>query len=317
MRRIWVCALLLMMASALNAQRKEQRFDYNFKPTPRGGLYYVITEKKDSLWHRLAYYLPQATLAMEGWYKDEKCEVPHGTVAWYHTTKILKSKGDYVNGKKEGTHLSFDDKGHMKDSGSYIGGRLKGMKLGWSAEGIQVDSMYFDGAGNGVQVSWYEEGPARAAGYWTQDTMRKGRWKYYHLNGQLKATEDYVDGKAIAVACYDETGQPLDAKACAEKEAEFGNGGKAWSSYISRNLKADVPVKTGAPDGEYTVIVQFIVNTDGTLDGIEPRTQFGFGMEEEVMRIIQKSPKWNPARQFGKAVKAYRLQPITFVVSTR
>lgn len=317
MRRMLMSGLLLFFITALQAQKTEQRFDYQFKPTDGAGFYYVFTEKKDTLWHREAYYLPQATLAMEGWYKDAKCEIPHGTVAWYHTTKLLKSRGDYVNGKKEGMHLSFDSKGHMLDSANYVNGRLKGAKLAWTSEGIQVDSMYFDGAGNGVQVTWYEEGPASSAGYWTQDTLRKGRWNYYHPNGKLKATEDYVAGKATAVACYDEAGNALDAKACEEKEADFGKGGNAWVSYISRNLKADVPVKTGAPEGKYTVVVRFIVNTDGSIDQIESLTKFGFGMEEEVLRIVQKSPKWNPARQFGKNVKAYRLQPITFVVTTR
>jgi protein TonB len=40
-------------------------------------------------------------------------------------------------------------------------------------------------------------------------------------------------------------------------------------------------------------------------------------MEEEVMRVIQKSPKWRPAMQNGKPVKAYRKQPITFVVNEK
>jgi protein TonB len=38
-------------------------------------------------------------------------------------------------------------------------------------------------------------------------------------------------------------------------------------------------------------------------------------MEEEAMRAIRKAPKWNPAVQNGRQVKAYRKQPITFIVS--
>jgi periplasmic protein TonB len=33
------------------------------------------------------------------------------------------------------------------------------------------------------------------------------------------------------------------------------------------------------------------------------------------MRVIRKGPKWTPAIQNGKIVKAYRRQPITFIVS--
>jgi protein TonB len=37
-------------------------------------------------------------------------------------------------------------------------------------------------------------------------------------------------------------------------------------------------------------------------------------MEEEVMRVIKRGPKWIPASQNGRLVKAYRKQPVTFVV---
>lgn len=37
-------------------------------------------------------------------------------------------------------------------------------------------------------------------------------------------------------------------------------------------------------------------------------------MEDEVVRIIEKSGNWTPALQNGKAVNAYRKQPVTFVV---
>ncbi len=37
-------------------------------------------------------------------------------------------------------------------------------------------------------------------------------------------------------------------------------------------------------------------------------------MEAEVVRMLKKSPKWSPAIQNGKPVKAYRKQPVTFVI---
>ena len=43
-------------------------------------------------------------------------------------------------------------------------------------------------------------------------------------------------------------------------------------------------------------------------------TNFGYGMEQEVIRIMKKSPMWTPASQNDKTVKAYRKQPVTFVL---
>ena len=100
-----------------------------------------------------------------------------------------------------------------------------------------------------------------------------------------------------------------------EIEAAFPGGVNAWRLYLQQNLKANVPVKKGAPAGTYQVIVRFIVSTDGQITDVEAETDYGYGMEKEVIRIIKKGPKWLPAMQNGKSVNAYRRQPITFLVT--
>ena len=99
-----------------------------------------------------------------------------------------------------------------------------------------------------------------------------------------------------------------------EVEAVFPGGPGAWGDYLKANLKANVPVKKKAPAGSYKVLVQFIVSKDGSINNIAPVTSFGYGMEEEVIRIMQKSPRSNTAMQNGRNVNAYRMQPVTFVV---
>jgi hypothetical protein len=98
-------------------------------------------------------------------------------------------------------------------------------------------------------------------------------------------------------------------------EATFPGGEAGWRTFIETNLRADVPVRRKAPAGQYTVVVQFIVDKQGKLSDILPLTALGYGMEQEVVRVLRKSPKWLPAQMNGKPVKAYRKQPLTFVVS--
>ena len=100
-----------------------------------------------------------------------------------------------------------------------------------------------------------------------------------------------------------------------ELEATFPGGADAWQTYLQENLKADVPVKKGAPAGKYMVIVRFIVSKNGKVTDIKAETNYGYGMEKEVIRIIAKGPKWMPAQQNGKTINAYRRQPITFLVT--
>jgi protein TonB len=100
-----------------------------------------------------------------------------------------------------------------------------------------------------------------------------------------------------------------------EVEASFKGGEKEWRRYLERNLNANTPVENGAPAGSYTVVVQFIVDKEGKISDVKALTNHGYGMEEEAVKIIRKGPNWVPAVQNGRNVKAYRKQPITFLVS--
>ena len=100
-----------------------------------------------------------------------------------------------------------------------------------------------------------------------------------------------------------------------EIEAEYPGGQGAWANYLRKNLNGQVASDGGAGPGSYTVIVRFIVAKDGTISEVTPETSVGYGMEQEAVRAIKKGPKWTPAQQNGNVVKAYRRQPITFVVA--
>ncbi|MEJ7627095.1 MAG: energy transducer TonB [Ferruginibacter sp.] len=87
------------------------------------------------------------------------------------------------------------------------------------------------------------------------------------------------------------------------------------AGFLGINIKSKVPIKKEAPNGTYKVIIRFIIDAKGKISGIRPETSLGYGMEDEVMRVIKKSPKWIPAIWLNKPVNAYRRQPLTFVVS--
>ncbi len=88
-----------------------------------------------------------------------------------------------------------------------------------------------------------------------------------------------------------------------------------WNNYLRDNLNTQVGADNGAPEGTYTVVVRFIVSKNGHISEVSAETRQGYGMEEEVIRIIKKSRKWIPATQNGRVVNAYRRQPVTFTVT--
>ena len=95
-----------------------------------------------------------------------------------------------------------------------------------------------------------------------------------------------------------------------EIEAEFPGGVNKWRQYLERNLRVDNDI----PEGTYAVLIQFVVDKEGNISDVIALTNHGYGMEDEAMRVIKRGPKWNPAIQNGRQVKAYRKQLITFQI---
>jgi periplasmic protein TonB len=95
-----------------------------------------------------------------------------------------------------------------------------------------------------------------------------------------------------------------------EIPSEYPGGPTAWQRFLSRNLRFP-PLD----DIQGTVVVQFIVDKDGTVSEVEAIS----GPEElraESVRVIKKSGKWTPAIQNGHQVKSIKKQPIIFRLET-
>src|SRR6187200_3715695 len=99
-----------------------------------------------------------------------------------------------------------------------------------------------------------------------------------------------------------------------EVEACYPGEEGDWKKYLQRNLNYMVPLNNNAPAGYYTVYVRFIVSRTGALTEITPLTNLGYGMEEEVERIIRKSGNWTPGIDKNQKVSSYHTQPVKFVV---
>ncbi|HEX8333420.1 MAG TPA: energy transducer TonB [Segetibacter sp.] len=102
-----------------------------------------------------------------------------------------------------------------------------------------------------------------------------------------------------------------------EKEAKFPGGLGAWKNFLERNLNAQVAADDGAPAGNYTVKVQFIVDKNGAVSDVKaievPKSCPSCG--PEAVKVIKRGPKWEPAVQNGRNVIYQAIQNVTFQVS--
>jgi len=128
----------------------------------------------------------------------------------------------------------------------------------------------------------------------------------------IAAPTDIDQGKQIVEVKKEDDENKIFDKV--EIEASFPGGDSKWRQYLERNANGQVATDNGAPEGTYTTVVQFVVDKEGNISDVRALTNHGYGMEEEAIRVIKKGPKWSPAVQNGRQVKAYRKQPITFRV---
>lgn len=96
----------------------------------------------------------------------------------------------------------------------------------------------------------------------------------------------------------------------------FPGGVNAWSTYLKKSLKVNIPVDNNAPPGRYAVTVSFLVDKDGDVSEVKavnaPKPDYGTAAEAE--RVIWRSGKWVPARQNGRTVTYRQKQRIVFYV---
>lgn len=104
----------------------------------------------------------------------------------------------------------------------------------------------------------------------------------------------------------DNTGRPGEV----DIPAEFPGGiGKA-RQFIGNNLK--YPKKAYENEIEGTIQAKFTIEADGSISNIELMNKLGYGLDEEVIRVIKRMPKWSPAKLDGNFVKSYFTMPISF-----
>lgn len=94
-------------------------------------------------------------------------------------------------------------------------------------------------------------------------------------------------------------------------EAQYPGGADAWRKYISREINRYIDELQD--DGKAgTCVVQFIVDREGNISEVVAVTMMGTKLAELCVNAVRKGPKWIPAENNGKKVKAYRKQPVTF-----
>jgi TonB family protein len=83
---------------------------------------------------------------------------------------------------------------------------------------------------------------------------------------------------------------------------EFPGGRKALGKYVD-GKNHHYPMEARKNKIEGTVIIQFIINADGSCTDFKVVKGIGYGCDEAAVEAFKKMPKWNPATINGQPVR--------------
>lgn len=124
----------------------------------------------------------------------------------------------------------------------------------------------------------------------------------------LPTFDDPVEENLIIEEPEEEKAEEIILKA--EVDPSFPGGLPAFYEYVSKHLKYPRQAIRNSVEGK--VYVQFVVDTDGSLTDLTILKGISVACDEEALRVLQNSPKWNPGKQRGRAVKVRMALPIIF-----
>lgn len=98
-----------------------------------------------------------------------------------------------------------------------------------------------------------------------------------------------------------------------EEQPSFPGGLEAFFKYVGDNMKYPSQARRMGVEGK--VYVQFVVDKDGSIKEVVTVKGIGAGCDEEAVRVLKDSPKFNPGKQRGRPVKVRMILPVYFKLS--
>ena len=123
-------------------------------------------------------------------------------------------------------------------------------------------------------------------------------------------TDKAVEVKYVPVEVEEEEVEEQQIFQVVEEMPEFPGGMSECMKFLGKNIKYPTISQENGVQGR--VIVQFVVNQDGSIvDAVVARGVDPY-LDKEALRVVGMMPKWKPGKQRGKAVRVKYTLPVMF-----
>lgn len=95
-----------------------------------------------------------------------------------------------------------------------------------------------------------------------------------------------------------------------EEMPSFPGGDAECMRFLSKNIKYPTIAQENGIQGR--VILQFVVNKDGSIVDVTVARSVDPYLDKEAVRVVKMMPKWTPGKQRGKPVRVKYTLPVMF-----
>ena len=185
-------------------------------------------------------------------------------------------------------YFRFYDKGwKLKCEGNYKNNKQDGLwKTYYYNKKIKWEINYSEGKYHGKLISYYPTGNKKREDNYEMDSLKSGE-------------------------CFSETGENVDFYKF-ETMPKFPGGDDSLMRYLMYNVK--YPKVALKKEIEGQVLVNFVINIDGSIGEVKVKKSINPMLDEEAVRLVKLMPLWQAGMQDGKAVPVHFDLPINFVL---
>ena len=146
-----------------------------------------------------------------------------------------------------------------------------------------------------------------------RDGLREGNWVGRYTDGSYRYDDVYESGRIRGGTSQETVAgvslPPVEYDAVEQNPEPMG-GMRVLSAYLGQALR--YPEEAQRANVQGTVVVSFIVNTDGSISNVRVIKGVGFGCDQEAARVVRNMPRWKPGIQRGEPVRVKFNLPIEF-----
>lgn len=311
--------LFICIASFTFAQKKQNIYLLNAKnqivKEKDSATYYRIIQEPDSgsvLYPVFEFYKNETRKKVGKLSKFESSLVYEGPAITYYPNGKRAAMQNYKDNELVGNNFSFYENGILREQIQYPDvpqeySMLELKKSKVIQVGDSLGNTFLDDNQTGKVDLSYSSGNKEAGNY--KAGLKDGLWKSYDAKTKESYEDYYENGKFIKGKTITSDGNITEYSSLGSLP-EFKGGLQAFGSFLGNNLSYPSDDRDNRVQGR--VYISFIVEKDGSLSDVKVVRGVSDGINNEALRVINKSPKWIPGLQRGKPVKVSYTVPIVF-----